>query len=118
MSLFLTANSENYDIRTIILKLFLQVLLPVILGLLLHSFFGAFAEKHKSKLRYFDQTVILLIIYTSFCHSFADGIFERINLFDILLLSISMVILFFLVYFLVDLICKLMGFSLKDKITV
>ena len=118
MSLFLSSSAENFDMSGIVLKLFLQVLLPVILGLLLHSYFGSFAEKHKKKLRYFDQTVILLIIYTSFCHSFADGIFQQISLLDIFLLSILMIGLFFLVYFLVNLVCKLMGFNLKDKITV
>lgn len=118
MSLFLTTSSEGVEISGIILKLFLQVLLPVILGLLLHNLFGAFAEKHKKKLRYFDQSIILLIIYTSFCHSFADGIFEGIRFFDLLMLGAAMIILFFAVYFFTNLVCNLLGFSLADKITV
>lgn len=118
MSLFLTASTENFDMGSIFLKLVLQVLLPVVLGLLLHGYFGKFAERHKKKLRYFDQSVILLIIYTSFCHSFADGIFSNISLTDIFLLTGLMVLLFFLVYFLVYLVCRLMGFSLRDRITV
>lgn len=118
MSLFLTEASQNGEIGNIILKLFLQVLLPVFLGLLLHKFFGAFAEKHKKKLRYFDQTIILLIIYTSFCHSFAENIFSGIAFTDLLILCGAMILLFFAVYFLTNFICNLLGFSLADKITV
>jgi len=71
MGIFIASGSGNIDLTGIILKLMLQVLLPVILGLLLHSKLGTFAEKHRRQLRYFDQTTILLIVYTAFCESFS-----------------------------------------------
>ena len=118
VGLILTANSEGLEMSSIILKLFLQVLLPVFLGLLLHHFFGAFADKHKKKLRYFDQTIILLIIYTSFCHSFAENIFSGLDFSTLLLLAAAMISLFIVVFITASLICNLLGFSLADKITV
>ena len=72
MGIFIASGSGNIDLTGIILKLMLQVLLPVILGLLLHSKLGTFAEKHRRQLRYFDQTTILLIVYTAFCESFSE----------------------------------------------
>ncbi|MDX5348339.1 MAG: bile acid:sodium symporter, partial [Hymenobacteraceae bacterium] len=65
MGIFLAESSAEFDFSQVILKLALQVLLPVVLGFLLHKKLGNFAEKYKAKLRVFDQSIILLIVYTS-----------------------------------------------------
>ena len=66
MSLFLEKVDGANGLGEIIFKLIVQVLLPVCLGVALNPKFGAFAEAHKKALRNFDQTIILLIVYTSF----------------------------------------------------
>ncbi|MET0463251.1 MAG: bile acid:sodium symporter family protein [Chitinophagaceae bacterium] len=116
--LFLSADTGGFDTSKIVLKLCLQVLLPVILGLLLHRYLGAFAEKHKKTLKMFDQAVILLIIYTSFCHSFAEHLFDNLGILTILLLAAGMIGLFLMIFGLMNLISKMLGFSREDQVTV
>ena len=118
MSLFLSADGNGANTSDIILKLMLQVLLPVVLGMLLNRRFGTFAETHKKRLRYFDQTIILLIIYTSFCHSFTEHIFARYSALNLLLLALGMAALFFTMFFLLTGISRLLRFSREDRITV
>lgn len=117
MGLVLTATSDDYALGDVITKLLLQVVLPVVLGILLHKHLGGFVAKHGMKLRYFDQIIILLIIYTSFCHSFTMDLFAGISANTLFLLGACMLGLFFIVYSIVHLISKLMKFSREDTIT-
>jgi sodium/bile acid cotransporter 7 len=117
MGLVLTATAADYALGDVILKLLLQVILPVVLGILLHKRLGGFVAKHGMKLRYFDQTIILLIIYTSFCHSFAMDLFAGMSATTLLLLGAGMLGLFFTVYGIVHLMSKLLKFNRADTIT-
>ncbi|MCG2617214.1 bile acid:sodium symporter [Terrimonas sp. NA20] len=116
--LFIAADTGGFDTSKIVLKLCLQVLLPVIAGLVLHRWLGAFAEKHKKTLKTFDQAVILLIIYTSFCHSFAEHLFDNLGITTILLLAAGMIGLFLMIFGLMNLISRILGFSKEDQVTV
>ncbi|HEX2935848.1 MAG TPA: bile acid:sodium symporter family protein [Bacteroidales bacterium] len=117
MGIFLSAGSSNYELWGIIGKLTLQVIVPVTLGIVLNQYWGWFAEKHRKTLRYFDQTIILLIVYTSFCESFAHHMFAGYKLTDIALLGVSMIGLFFFIYGIIHLISKAMHFNREDRIT-
>lgn len=117
MGLVLDTNSGNYDLMAVVGKLSLQVLLPVALGILLNKKWGGFAEKYKKNIRYFDQSSILLIVYTSFCESFGEHLFSEFGATDILFLGIGMLVLFFAVYYLLTIICRTLGFSKEDEIT-
>lgn len=117
MGLFLTASSGSFDIWSIMGKLVLQVILPVGLGILLNSYWGAAAERHKMKMRYFDQVIILIIVYTSFAESFAQDMFSNYRLMDLVLLGIAMLVLLFLVYGIIQGVNKLLNFSRADSIT-
>jgi solute carrier family 10 (sodium/bile acid cotransporter), member 7 len=117
MGLFLTANPADFNLWEILGNLVLQVLVPVVLGFSLNKAFGAIAEKNKNRLRVFDQIVILLIIYTSFSKSFAENMFAGIQTFDLLILGLLMIVLFFAVFFIMNVISRLLGFSQEDRIT-
>ncbi|RNI30751.1 bile acid:sodium symporter [Rufibacter latericius] len=112
-----TSSTAEMNLGSIILKLMVQVLLPVTLGVLLHKRFGAFAEKQKSRLRLFDQTIILLIVYSSFCESFARQMFQGFSAGQLLLLGLAMVVLFFLVFGLIHVLSSFLGFSRENRIT-
>ncbi|MCB2408701.1 bile acid:sodium symporter family protein [Hymenobacter lucidus] len=94
-----------------------QVVLPVALGILLNSRFGAWAEAHRQQLRVFDQLIILVLVYTSFCESFAENIFRDYRTADILGLAAGMVALFLLIFGLITFVSRLLGFSAEDRIT-
>ena len=98
MGLFLENIDGTRNLGDVILKLVVQVLIPVAAGGLLNPKFGRFAEKYKKALRMFDETVILLIVYTSFCDSFHKKMFEGFSAAGIIGLSAAMVALFFAAY--------------------
>ncbi|WP_366187402.1 bile acid:sodium symporter family protein [Flavobacterium ovatum] len=118
VGLFIASVTGDFDVTQIFIKLILQVLLPVIIGICLNSRFGALAEKYKKQLKQFDQAIILTIIYTSFCKSFSEHIFEGFTAFELAALAVAMMTLFLVVFFCVGLLSTLFGFSVKDRITV
>lgn len=118
VGLFIASATGDFDATDIFIKLILQVLLPVIIGISLNSRFGATAEKYKKQLKYFDQGIILTIIYTSFCKSFSQHLFEGFTALELVGLAIGMMALFFAVFFCVGLLSRLFGFSDEDRITV
>lgn len=117
LGLFLNAATTNYDLGDIYGKLLLEVLAPVILGLLLHRYWGKMAQEYNRYLTLFDKTIILLIIYKSFSTSFEEKVFSSINGIDLLVISTAILALFYLVYFLTGFLSRQLGFSTEDKIT-
>ena len=117
MGLFIDDMQTDFDFTEIYMNLVLQILAPVILGLLLQRFWGAFIQKHTKKLTLFDKSIILLIIYKSFATSFNDGIFSGVSLFDLAILVVGVLFLFVLVYMLTGRIAIALGFSIEDRIT-
>jgi sodium/bile acid cotransporter 7 len=118
VGLFIASATGNFDISEIVIKLILQVMLPVIIGISLNSRFGDIAERNKKQLKYFDQAIILTIIYTSFCKSFSEHLFEDFTALELIGLVTGMIVLFFAVFLCVGLISRLLGFSDEDRITV
>jgi sodium/bile acid cotransporter 7 len=117
MGIFLSGSSTSFELWNIIGKLTLQVIVPVAAGIFLNRYWGWFAEKHHNTLRYFDQTIIWLIVYTSFCESFAHHMFANYGFTDIILLVSAMLGLFFLIYGVINILSKVMHFNREDRIT-
>lgn len=117
MGLMISSSNGNFDLTDVIIKLSLQVLLPVIVGILLHSKFGKLAIKNSNKLRKLDQSIILLIVYASFCDSFANKMFSGYPIWVLFALGIAMLGLFFIVYAIITFIGKILHFSTEDHIT-
>ena len=117
LGLFLNNTAVSYDLGDIYIKLIVEVVVPVILGLLLHRYWGNLAQKYNSYLTLFDKSIILLIIYKSFASSFEDNVFSGIDTFDFVIISVAVFSLFYLVYFLTGFLSSKLGFSVEDKIT-
>jgi solute carrier family 10 (sodium/bile acid cotransporter), member 7 len=119
MRLFMSDSSFALSgLGNIILSLCIQVLIPVVLGLLLHSRFGSFATKYKESLRNFDQFIILLIVYRAFSESFSGNMFAGFSINEIIILGLLMLGLFLLMAFLMNQLSHWMKFSREDRITV
>ncbi|MCK9522864.1 MAG: bile acid:sodium symporter [Proteobacteria bacterium] len=116
MGLYLATSEGGYDLGHIFLKLSLQVLLPVVLGLALHHRLGNWALRHRDALKWFDQGVILLIVYTSFCASFAGDMFADQSAGTIVGLGVAMAVIYFAVYGLITLLGRWLRFSVEDHI--
>lgn len=119
MNLFLSSSSVSIsDLSGVILNLCLQVLLPVIAGIVLHRRIGFLAERFKNQLRHFDQAVILLIVFRAFCDSFLNHMFDEYSFIELSILGALMLLLFFVMLALMQLLSKRIGFNREDRITV
>lgn len=117
MGLFLRKDSTSFDFSEIYLKLLIEIIAPVVAGLFLHRFLGKYVQQHSARFAYFDKAIILLIVYKSFAESFMNHIFDSVSVITLLLLTITVLVLFFLVYFLTGYMARLAGFTLPDQIT-
>ncbi|SFQ50941.1 bile acid:sodium symporter family protein [Hymenobacter arizonensis] len=115
-SLFLHLSADSSQLWGLAVQLLWQVVLPVGAGVLLNSRFNAFAERHKSKLRTFDQVTILLIVFTAFCESFAEGIFSSYRPADVFKLGAGMVGLYIIIVALIWALSRVLNFPRADKI--
>lgn len=119
--LWLTSFIQEANITTdfshIYIQLATEILLPLIIGLSLRKFWGEFARKNSRGLSLFDKSIILLIIYKSFVHSFEERIFESVSIADLLLMTGLVVVLFFVVYGITGFISKRLHFNREDQIT-
>lgn len=116
MSIYMKSSSE-FEFLTVIQKLFLQVVLPLMIGLLLQPLFGKLARKNSRKISFFDKTVIVLIVYSSFSAAFSSGLFLSVGLEDLIKLIVLVVLLFFVVYFSIEMISRMMNLNSEDRIT-
>lgn len=117
MGLFLSRGAGDFDFQGILFQLILQIILPVVLGLLLHRFFGKWVSRHLRQLARFDQLIILLIVYESFSSSFISGMYRSVSLPLLALLMAVTILLFFAVYTITGWVSDRLGFSREDKIT-
>ena len=115
-SLFLHTGTGGGQLWGLAVQLLWQVVLPVGAGVLLNSRFHAFADRHKAGLRIFDQVTILLIVFTAFCDSFADGIFSRYRPADVFKLGAGMVVLYLVVFGLIWAMSRALKFPRADQI--
>lgn len=106
------------DLTGVILDLCLQVLLPVVAGILLHGKLGHLATRYRNQLKYVDQAIILLIVFRAFCDSFLNRMFDGYSLIELLGLGVLMLLLFFAMLGIMQFIALRMRFSREDRITV
>jgi len=116
-SLVLHTGAASVPLQDLVLDLMLQVIVPVAAGVGLNRWLGAFAEQHGQLLRTSDQVIILLIVFTAFCESFAQGVFRSYAWLDVVGLGAGMVALYFAVFGLVWGISRLLAFPRADRIT-
>ena len=117
MGLFLKQTTIDFNLGEIYFKLITEILLPVVIGIFLQRYWGRFARKYSRYLTLFDKSVILLIIFKSFSHSFENQVFCAVDILDLFLIVTAVVALFFLIYFLTLSISRLLKFTIEDQIT-
>ncbi|MEB8330333.1 bile acid:sodium symporter [Flavobacteriaceae bacterium KMM 6897] len=110
-------DAQGVSAITVISKLLLQIVIPLGLGIILHHKIGHLAVKNNTLIGYFDKTVIVLIVYSSFCLSFNANLFSGMQLNELLLLYTAILVLFLLVMFLVNMVSKKLGFTTEDRVT-
>ncbi len=117
VGIFLQESGTDFDLGDIYLKLLIEILVPVILGLLLQKYWGSFAQMYSKQLSLFDKTIILLIIYKSFAESFEEGIFTIVGIWELAFVGIATSFLFFSVYYITGYLSRMLKFNKEDQIT-
>lgn len=115
MGLFMAASSD-FEFGAVVQKLLLQIILPLVIGLFLQRWFGNLARKHSRKISFFDKSVIILIVYSSFSMAFSTQLFTSVGIVDLLKLLLMVSALFFTVYFSLGWISGWMGLKVEDEI--
>lgn len=77
VALFLTTTGEARALGPVVLDLARWLLLPLLAGQALRPLLAARAERHKAVLGVVDRMSVLLLVYTSFCDSFAGQVWAR-----------------------------------------
>ena len=70
----LKATGEPLPLGPVILDLVRWLVLPLLVGQLCRPWLGAFVHRHKAGINIADRATILLLVYTSFCDSFKQGV--------------------------------------------
>ena len=117
MGFFLQAHHSEGNQAEIIQQLLLKVLLPIILGILLNPIFKNIIQKYSKIIAEFDRLIILLIVYESFSKAFIENVFASVPSLVFVVIAVSVVILFFVVYAILQWISCKLGFSREDAIT-
>lgn len=117
MGLFVHDVQTDFDFTEIYTKLIVQIILPVVGGMLLQRFLADFVQRHNRKLTLFDKSIILLIIYKSFAESFSENLFSSVSILDLLVLFAGVLALFATVFVITGYFAKLFGFNIEDRIT-
>ena len=72
---------------------FVQLLLPFLLGQLSRYFTAGFMVRHKARLRYLDQAVICLIVYGAFSELRVSGVWRQVTVLDLVVVIVIIAIL-------------------------
>jgi solute carrier family 10 (sodium/bile acid cotransporter), member 7 len=118
MGFFLTQAGTSLSPWNIILQLVTQIILPVMLGLILHKYLGRWVNRHLKKLAWFDKSIILLIVYESFSKSFINRTFSEVKPWIFALVFTSAILLFFVIFRMTGKIGKVLEFNREDRITL
>lgn len=105
MSLLLRTSGQHLDVVHTVIDLMIWLLLPLIVGQLLRPWIGAFLAEHKKLTHIADRGTILMLVYTSFCDSFAKHIWSGTGFGTLALVIAATLGLFFLVLNLLWTLC-------------
>ncbi|TWP29094.1 bile acid:sodium symporter [Apibacter muscae] len=117
VGLVISGQNNSPALGHVMIQLVIQVIIPVIIGIILNKYLGEFAKKYNKGLKKFDQAIILSIVYTAFCESFTQHAFDGFSITKLVLCGAGMVVLFFIAYYLITLLSRLLNFNREDKIT-
>lgn len=109
---------QGISFTEVFIKLIIQIIIPITLGLVLNKKLGHIAKKHKKWISNFDKTIIVLIVYAAFSHSFIIHLFEGMRWTQFALVYVCVLGLFFFMMFLMNIISKkVFKFPIEDRIT-
>jgi len=117
VTLVMKTTGEMRPIWPVVVDLFKWLVLPLAVGQALRPWFGSWATRHKPRISVVDRLTILLLVYTSFCDSFKEGIWARNGMGQVFGVLFLCATLFALVLWITSRLGRAFGFSREDRIT-
>jgi sodium/bile acid cotransporter 7 len=106
MSLLIEKQSGHMDTLGVMLDLVQWLLMPLIIGQALRPIIGKWITKHKKYVSKIDRLTILLLVYTSFCDSFAGHVWSGHGALTMIVTVTVTVVLFFAILGALILLCR------------
>ncbi|MFC4352944.1 bile acid:sodium symporter family protein [Fodinicurvata halophila] len=97
--------------------IFIGLLLPFLVGQLLHPWIGGALNRRKPLLGRYDKLVILIIIYTAFSQSVTQGLWSRLPLHGIALALLLCLLLLGIAVLFTLYGARLLGFARAEEVT-
>lgn len=110
------ATGQVLPLGEVILDLVRWLVLPLVVGQLLRPWWGAWAKAHKSSVSFVDRSVIVLLVYTSFCESVRQGVWTTYGWSNVVVIAGISFVLFFIVMGMMRGVCRTFHFSRADEI--
>lgn len=108
--------SGAFDIAGTLREVVLEMLAPFAVGQLLHPYVAKAMERRSAWLGRYDQSVIVLIVYTAFSKSVRDGLWTQLPLPTLALAIACCMVLLAVVFGVAMLVSRRLGFSREDEI--
>jgi sodium/bile acid cotransporter 7 len=109
-------SGQSVPVGPVILDLLRWLVLPLAVGQALHPWLGGWVGRHKSSIGLVDRGAILLLVYTSFCDSFKQGVWTAHGIGEVMLITGVCAGLFALVMPATAASARAWSFSREDRI--
>lgn len=117
INLWLHTTGHGLSLEQQIIGIGRELLLPFIVGQLLHRHVGGWLARHKPITSFFDRGVVVLIVFNAFCDSTQAHLWRHYSLFTLLQIALLVISLLALVLCLTTLCARRFGFNTEDEIT-
>lgn len=116
VALVMKTAGHTQPIGPVMLDLFRWLVLPLIVGQLLRPWLGAWAAAHKPVIHLADRGTIVLLVYTSFCDSFRQGVWSGHGVGPILVIVALCGVIFAVVMAITGAAARGLSFTREDRI--
>jgi len=118
VQLLMHTTGQTASFGPLLLKILLLTLLPFFLGMGLRRYVKHWVEAHKAWVARLSNSVIVFIVYSAFCDSVVEKVWQRHGLGPTTLVLLFATLLFAGMSGLVGLTCRWLRFSREDSIAV
>ncbi len=118
VQLLMHTTGQTASFGPLLLKILLLTLLPFFFGMGLRRYVKPWVEAHKAWVARLSNSVIVFIVYSAFCDSVVEKVWQRHGLGTTALVLLFATLLFAGMSGLVGLVCRWLRFSREDSIAV
>jgi len=114
---FVTAHAvEGRPLGESMVEIFERLLLPFAIGQLLRPLIGGFLSRYRAVVNVLDRAVIVLIVYTAFCNSIAQGVWAGGNGATVVICIVLALLLVAAAFTFTTVVARRLGFSRPDEV--